>query len=101
MKLAYIKTLFGVDTAVLATTTAGNQGQRVAQAVKPGNRFWAWPTISPSPTTPLVAIDFDFGGPYSWGYGAPTASADYNVNLAILSELETSGPTPAQVLTFA
>jgi len=83
MKLAYMKTLFGSTIAVLGTTTAGNQGQRVAQVVKPGNKFWAWPTISPSPTTSLVSIDFDWGAGFSWGDGAPTASADYETGTKI------------------
>lgn len=103
MIVAHFKTIFGIAGPKLTTTTPGNQGTRIATTVGAGNRFWAWPSISPAPTTLLTGIDFDpVGGPeYSWGYGAPTASADANVNLAILAELATSGPTTASVLTFA
>lgn len=101
MIVAHFKTIFGIAGPKLTTTTPGNQGTRIATTVGAGNRFWAWPSISPAPTTLLTDIKFDNGVTYSWGLGAPTASADANVNLAILAELATSGPTTASVLTFA
>lgn len=101
MIVAHVKTIFGYPGPKLSTTTPGNQGVRIATTVGAGNRFWAWPSISPSPSTPLTDILFDNGVEYSWGVGAPVASADANVNLAILAELAASGPTTAEVLTFA
>lgn len=100
MQVAHIKTLFGVTKAVISVTTAGNQGSRLISTVKPGNKFWAWNSIGPTPGA-VASIDFDFGTGFSWGDGAPTCSADVNENLAILAELAEIGPTPAQVLTFA
>jgi hypothetical protein len=69
MILAHVRTRFGVTRSMLSTTTAGNQGQRIATTVGAGNRFWAWPTITPAPTTLLSSITFDNGVEYSWGFG--------------------------------
>lgn len=99
MQVAHMKTVFGQTHSVISVTTAGNQGQRLISTVKPGNRFWAWSSIGTAPG-PLASIEFDYGTGFSWGDGAPTCTNDATQNLAILAELASVGPAPAEVLTF-
>jgi hypothetical protein len=99
MQVAHLKTFLGQTYSVISVTTAGNQGQRLISTVKPGNRFWAWPSIGTPPGS-LASINFDFGTGFSWGDGAPTCTNDANQNLAILAELAEVGPAPSDVLTF-
>lgn len=98
MKVAFEKTLMGQTRAVLATTTSGDQGQRILETVKPGNQFWAWPSV-PSGYGLLSSIDFSWGETFSWGSGAPVCGETAAENNAILAELAEIGPAPENVLT--
>lgn len=97
MRLIYYKTINGVQYLANAATAPGDPGLRVKQMVGVGNQFWSWPSI---PAGKVVGVDFAFGTGYSWGDGAPICSSDPAVNNAILAELATSGPSPAEVLTY-
>lgn len=98
MKVAYEKTLFGNTYSVVATTTSGDQGQRVVELVKPGNPFWAWPSL-PSGYGMISAINFGWGENFSWGAGAPICPQTAAEANAILAELAEIGPSVEQVLT--
>lgn len=98
MKVAYEKTLFGNTYSVVATTTAGDQGQRIVELVKPGNQFWAWNSLPPGYGM-LSAINFGWGENFSWGAGAPVCPSTATEANAILDELAAIGPTVEQVLT--
>lgn len=96
MKIICERTVFGQTVLANIATASGDQGLRVLQMVKPGNPFWAWPTI---PLGKVIGADFEFGT-FSWGTGAPKCAATAAENNAILEELATAGPSPEQVLTY-
>ena len=97
MQLAFIKTAFGRTQAIIFTTTEGDQGQRVVQHVKPGNKFWAW---NSTPGGMITGVNFNYGTGFSWGDGAPTCPSTAAEANAILVELAELGPAPEDVLTF-
>lgn len=96
MKIICMRTVFGQTLLANITTASGDQGLRTLQMVKPGNQFWAWPTI---PAGKVIGADFDYGE-FSWGSGAPVCAETAEENNAILAELAANGPAPEDVLTY-
>jgi hypothetical protein len=86
MKIVNIGKVDGVDTLMVRTTPAGNQGLFVKILVPEGDPYWLWPTI---PSGQVIAADFT---------GAPLASMDVAVNNANIAAITED---PADVLTYA
>lgn len=98
MIVAVKKKVFGREVYGIGTTAPGDPGQAVVDAVKPGNPFWAWPSVQ---AQGLVAmIDFNYGTGFSWGNGAPICPSTAAECNAILAELATDGPAPEDVITW-
>ncbi|RAI44695.1 hypothetical protein [Rhodoplanes roseus] len=87
MKVLYEKTINGQTMLMNVTTPAGNQGAYVLQLVKPGNKFFAWPSI---PTGQVIGCDFT-DAPVCAG----TATANNDIINAGMPH------TPEEVLVYA